>query len=71
MEYHNNVIEMKRFSGMRYFWREAGYMVRHKDSVRNKIILFVLMLLLALMQKNVITGLTIGTMALIVLAIRI
>jgi hypothetical protein len=46
-------------------------MLKHKENVRNKLFLFVMMLLLALMQKNVIAGITIGTMALIVLAIRI
>jgi hypothetical protein len=62
---------MRRFSGIVYFWKDAAYMVKHKENVRNKLILFVLVVLLALMQKNVIAGLTIGTMALIVLAIRL
>lgn len=56
---------------MKYFWREAGYMMRHKENVRNKIVLFGLMVVLAVMQGNVIAGVTIGTMALIVLAIRL
>ncbi len=71
MDYHIDVIEMKRFAGLNYFWKECGYSLRHKENVRNKLILFVLIILLAIMQKNVVAGLTLGTMALIVLAIRL
>ncbi len=46
-------------------------MLKHRENVRNKLFLFILMVLLSLMQKNVIARITIGTMALIVLAIRI
>jgi hypothetical protein len=71
VEYHNDVIEIKRFAGLKYFWKECGYSLKHKENVRNKLILFVLILLLAIMQKNFIAALTLGTMALIVLAIRL
>lgn len=62
---------MKRLAGVRYFWKECGYLLKHKENARNKIVLVGLILLLALMQKNVVAGLTLGTMALVVLAIRL
>jgi hypothetical protein len=46
-------------------------MILHQPKTRNKLILFILILILAFAQKNVIAGLTIGSMAFIALAIRL
>lgn len=61
----------KRFSGINYVIKETVFQLKHQPKVRNKLLLFVLILILAFLQSNVILGMTIGTIAFISLAIRL
>lgn len=71
IDYHFEVLQTRKLAGIKFLYHEIRYTLKHKQKVRNKLLLFGLMVILALMQKNVIAGITIATMAIIVLAIRL